>query len=166
MQRLTLALGILLLPASGCLDIKVDPDVDLGGSDRAASANTQYTSYGRQLEDVLEQQSTVAEEFGKRDYEELLEELGDWRTAVRNLSSVAHTSENPEKMRRYTDRLLSLIGEMQSSARSRAPQGVQAALDAADPILDKLSRDFRIVEERNSRAQPKRIWHHARAAGV
>lgn len=142
---LRLLFVIPLLAPLGCLNIEASPDVRADLT-RPSDPAVQYTPYGRQLEDVLDQQTTIADELKKRDWEELSEELGEWRSKVRNLNSVAHTSENPERLRSYCDRLLSLIGEMQTGARHGAAETVRVALDAADPVLDDLSGDFRITE--------------------
>jgi hypothetical protein len=105
-----------------------------------------YKPYARELDKVLRQQATVEKELEKRDWPELADELGDWRGYIRRLNGVADTSHDPVLLRQCCDDLMTQVSAMSAAQREHDAAGVHAALDAATPVLDRLSGTFPLIE--------------------
>lgn len=137
----------------GCFSLKVNAEVPEHISTGPRSqhragpdANTRWTPYAAELDDVLRQQKTVERELSRRDWEELADEIGDWRKQVHRLNGVADTTRDPDRMRHHCGNLLNDIGDMVRASRNRDAKAVGQALDKAAPTLDALSREFPLTE--------------------
>ncbi len=144
-------LGILT-GSTGCLVINAetrDPHMEprIPPSHRTAGdQQLQYKPYAYELDKVLRQQNTVARELAKRDWDELADELGDWRTYIRRLAGIADTTDDPRTLRELCGQLSTCVEEMWRGQRNRSVADVEKALDAAVPTLDRLSAEFPLAE--------------------
>lgn len=149
------AAALAIASATGCINLKLDPKVNVSSS-RAqaepADPNMQYTPYAYELRQVLDQQATIESELRKRDWEELGDELGDWNSQVRRLNGVADTTDDPALMRRSCDELMNHIRVMRRGQRARDTGTVQDALDGAAGVLDRLSSEFPLVRPKDEAA--------------
>lgn len=135
---------IALLSLTGCLN--VDAKVSAPAPSPGPAEGTRYTPYGAALSSVLDQQATVENELAKRDWEELRDEIGDWQGDARKLMSQANSSHDPDRLRSLSRRLLREIDRMKRAAARQDADTVQAALDAAGPILDQMAEEFPTTE--------------------
>ena len=133
------------MSGTGCVLVET-PSVRVGvvGSPepRADAPASPTAPYARALQSVVRQQDEVAEQLRDRDWEDLMDEADDWVERVRELSGYAETSHNPARFRRQCDKLLAATEAVRRAARSRDPQACRRAIDACDPLLDQLVRDF------------------------
>ncbi|MBN2445624.1 MAG: hypothetical protein JXO22_02790 [Phycisphaerae bacterium] len=141
-----------LCGSTGCLVINAPPEVKVHSSDipsarvERADSSMRYKPYAHQLDRVLRQQAEVEQMLRERDWDELADELGDWRGDIRRLCGVADTSHDPALMRRCCDELSRHVAAMLQAQRNHDASGVNAEMDACAPVLDRLSGTFPLVE--------------------
>ncbi len=140
---------------SGCIVVNTPPvpeySVEIApaappSADGEPPEPVRYKPYARELNAVLRQEATIEKELGKRDWNELGDELGDWQRQVRRLAGAADTSHDPTRMRRCCDALDAHIASMRKSQRYLDARGVERALEEAGPVLRELSRTFPLTE--------------------
>ncbi len=131
-----------LLACTGC--VVVNPsNVRVSGfnSDRADSGPP-ATPYASTLQSVIEQQSAVRTELDARDWVEAGEEIDDWVTDTRKLMGYADTTHDPRLFRAYCNELLAAFEPLHRAVARQDPVAARERLEACNPILNKLSRDF------------------------
>jgi hypothetical protein len=158
MSRLILVLMLVVGPLTGCAlyksdDVEVGVIEPIGGERSKADADAElpplrYTPYAYALQRVIAQQEEVDRELQQRDWEDVIDEAGDWVEQVRTLRGFADTSENPARFRELSDQLLRAVILVRKVARVKAAGQCQRALDACDPLLNQFSREFAMVERR------------------
>ena len=140
-----LLIGGMVVACTGCVMVET-PDVRVGviGSPHPRSDEPPQptASYGAALHRVIRQQDRVTRELNKRDWDELIDEAGDWVEYVRVLNGYASSSHDPERFRRHCDRLLRATQAVRSAAQDRDANRCRRAIDACDPILDQFTRAF------------------------
>ena len=154
MSRFSRGLAAVIVSALflGVACVKVDtriPDINIGSpyaDGGHGSATDRPTPYGRDLEKVLERQTEVRKNLAKRDWEEVADHLNGWTRDVRRLNGRADTSKNPSRMRECCSGLLREIDAMHKAAAARDAAGLSAALERANPWLDRLSDEFPVRE--------------------
>ncbi len=151
----TLIVAWLACVASGCLIVNAPPVPDYSVEIAPAAppsapgeppAPVRYKPYARELNAVLRQEATIEKELGKRDWDELGDELGDWQRKVRRLAGVADTCDDPALMRRCCDTLDGHIATMRKAQRNQDARAVERTLEETGPVLRELSRTFPLTE--------------------
>jgi hypothetical protein len=150
MIRCALAMmGVVLLASSGCLIVNPS-EVSLTASPAPLIVTTPepsepQTAYGPALTRVIRQQDKVVAALNECDWEDVIDEAGDWTEYVRVLSGYADTTHDRALFRECCDQLLSQIKQIRDSAIRRDFVRCQAAIRSSDPILDKLGREFPVT---------------------
>ena len=138
-----------LLAYAGCVTVNpsnVHVSGILGSSAPPATASPAATpresAYAHALKKVIHQQDKVAKELERRDWSELVDESGDWVEYTRSLIGYADTSHDPTRFRQHANKLLAATQAVRRAARQRDARACERALEACDPPLDQLCRDF------------------------
>jgi len=141
-----------LLACAGCVTVNpsnVHVSGILGSSNPPATASPSATprepAYAHALRKVIRQQDKVAKELERRDWPELVDESGDWVAYSRSLIGYADTSHDPAKFRQRANALLAATQALRRAAGQRDARACKRALEACDPPLDQLCRDFPLV---------------------
>ena len=141
-----------LLSCGGCVTVNpsnVHVSGILGSSSPPApaspAAGVREPAYAHALKKVIHQQEKVAKELERRDWSELADESNDWIEYVRSLIGYADTSQNPAKFRQRANALLSATQALRRTAGQRDARACERALEACDPPLNQLCRDFPLV---------------------
>ncbi len=109
---------------------------------RADAPATEGPPYARALRRAGDYQARVAEKLAEGDWEDLVKRSGEWVQRVRELSSYAESSHDSLLFRRYCDELLRHAENARHAALARDGEGCRRALNAADPVLAKITRTF------------------------
>lgn len=148
-MRRTLILGIsMILPvATGCVVVNPSGDVHFTPSswkfwEPSPPPTQARTAYAPHLQRVVHQQEKIVKVLNKRQWDSVVDEATDWTEYVRVLSGYADTTHDPARMRRYCDQLLAQIRSLRSGALTRNVTRCDQSLQACDPILNALTRDF------------------------
>jgi hypothetical protein len=150
------------LACAGCVTVNpsnVHVSGILGSSTPPATESPAATprepAYAHTLRKVIHQQDKVAKELERRDWSELVDESGDWVEYTRSLIGYADTSHDPTRFRQHANKLLAATQAVRRAARQRDARACERALEACDPPLDQLCRDFPLTVS-PARQAPKR----------
>lgn len=150
MIRCALAMaGMTLLLSTGCLIVNPS-DVSVTASPvplvvASPEPSEPQMPYGPALSRVIRQQDKVTGALVESDWEDLIDEAGDWTRYVRQLSGYADTTHERALFRKHCDRLLAQINQVRDAAIRRDTARCQAAIRDCNPILDELSREFPVT---------------------
>ena len=155
MARITFVISVVVLwLGTGCAIVKT-PTVQVGviepigshdePSSKSGQSAMEQAPYAEALLRVIHQQDEVREELEDRDWEDLVDEVGDWARYVRELSGYAPASHDPDRFRWYCDQLLESIDLVRRAARAQAFAQCQRSIDACDPLLNRFIKAFPIT---------------------
>ena len=153
-MRTTIPLTSLLLigTLSGCVSVKT-PDVDVlvnqfdfPSQSSGPEENVNYTPYAAALNRVTRQEGKVVKALNERDWEEVVDEAGDWLRDARELSGHANTSHDPTRFRGYCDALLREMQVLRQAALRRDAGSCERAIQACEPVLDRFIRTFPLTQ--------------------
>lgn len=144
-SRSAIAMMGAVAAVAGCVMVET-PDVRVGvvGSPPAREpAPAEPTPpHAEMLGKVIRQQDEVAKELAATNWDEVVDEAGDWVEYARALSGYAGSSPDPPRFRALCDEMLHATQAVRRAATDRDARRCARAIDACDPILDELARRF------------------------
>lgn len=136
-----------LLVSSGCVIVNpsdvhmaASPSPIVIGHPRPSEG---LTSYSGAVQRTVRQQAKVVKELQDRDWNDLVDETGDWMEDIHMLSTYAEQTNSPDRFRACCDALLTHAQALRSSAMRADANGCEQAIRRSDPYITALSRDFR-----------------------
>lgn len=131
----------------GCVSVdtpntKVNVGLPSWDLPKASSSKSDEAAYARPLRKVGEQQSKVAKHMARHEWEDVVDKSSDWADRIRELSSHAQSTHDPQLLRDTCNELLAQVHALRQAAMHRDRKQAQQAFDACDPLLSRLIRSF------------------------